>query len=91
MLLVAGVTTDLLSEADDVIGSPHIFTDGEWFWTADVIHYIENYHIQVPDDLLAKMKKKDWKCPEVDPDALDEAEVLAQFGGALGQQDGELS
>lgn len=31
-----------------------VFTDGEYVWKSDFIHYIENYNIKLPEDFIAK-------------------------------------
>ncbi len=73
VMAIGGVFTDLLAEDDDVIGSPHVFSDGTWCWTLDVIHYIETHHISLPQAFLAHMKSNDWQCPPVnDPRSIVE-------------------
>jgi hypothetical protein len=63
---VPGISYDLLAETETIIGPPHVFTDGEWAWTADEIYYLEKYHIEVPDEFVQHMKANNWKCPLVD-------------------------
>ena len=65
ILAVPGLVLDLLSDDEEIIGPPHVFTDGEWAWTSDVTHYIERYHISIPSQLLARMRANNFQCPEV--------------------------
>lgn len=65
LMAVAGVVDDLLASPRETIGSPHVFSDGSWCWTADVIYYVENHHIAVPDEFLSHMRANDCNCPEV--------------------------
>lgn len=41
----------------ETIGTPYIYTDGEWFWTTEYIYYIENYEINLPPEFLLTMTK----------------------------------
>lgn len=66
LLASAGIATDLLSDNHDIIGPPHIFTDGEWCWTADTVYYIESYHISIPVELMRWMRSNEWQCPPID-------------------------
>ncbi|MDE0874547.1 MAG: hypothetical protein OSA88_11820 [Acidimicrobiales bacterium] len=73
VMAIGGITTDLLSEDDDVIGSPHVFSDGTWCWTSDVVHYVETHHIALPLAFLTHMERNHWQCPAVsDPKAIVE-------------------
>ncbi|MGW0628480.1 hypothetical protein [Streptomyces sp. NPDC002758] len=42
-----GVTVDLL-DGDGPIGTGTILTDGEFAWPDDLAHYLETYHIELP-------------------------------------------
>ncbi|MBM79913.1 MAG: hypothetical protein CMJ78_04885 [Planctomycetaceae bacterium] len=65
LLAIPGVVVDLLSETEGIIGPPHVFTDGEWAWTSDVLYYIERYHISIPSEFLARMKSLLFQCPTI--------------------------
>lgn len=72
ILAVPGAVSDLLSDPEQIIGAPHVFTDGEWAWTADVVYYVRKYHIALPDEFLERMRKCGWQCPTVgDVEALE--------------------
>ena len=66
LLADAGVVGDLLDKKKGMIGAPHVFSDGEWLWTADAIYYVENYHIEVPAEFIQRMEKQGWHCPAVE-------------------------
>jgi hypothetical protein len=60
VVAVAGLAVDLLSKNGDIIGPPHEFSDGVWSWTADVIHYVKQYHVRVPNEFVAHMRSNGW-------------------------------
>lgn len=64
-LAIPGTVSDLLSDTEVTIGPPHVFTDGTWAWSADVVYYIQKYHIAVPTDFVQFMQHNNWRCPEV--------------------------
>ena len=47
LFVIPGLSFDLLSNEEIVIGPPNIRTDGEWAWTEDFIFYVEKYHISI--------------------------------------------
>lgn len=63
--VILGLSSDLLSPKREVIGPPNIFTDGEWVWPADLLYYIEKYHIDVPEAFVRRMEERGWHCPPV--------------------------
>ena len=63
---IMGPSEDFLAPSKKNIRPPHIYTDGTWAWTSDVMYYVEKYHIQLPDDFLAHMERNKWHCPRVD-------------------------
>jgi hypothetical protein len=70
---VLGISTDLLSEQKRIIGPPCIYSDGVWLWTSDAIFYVEEYHIEVPEEFRSRMAEFGWKCPLItDTQALRE-------------------
>ena len=58
-----GIVKDVLDEKGGIIGSPHILTDGVWAWPADLIYYIEKYHIKIPNDFEKHMMDNSWIPP----------------------------
>ena len=61
IILIAGPTRDLLDDSMPLIGSGHVFTDGMWQWTEDVLFFIEKYDVAPPDDFLESMRSSNWK------------------------------
>jgi hypothetical protein len=46
-----GVTVDVL-DGSGPIGSGTILTDGEWAWPDDLAHYLETYHVELPESFV---------------------------------------
>jgi hypothetical protein len=65
ILMVPAINNDLLAENRSLIGPPNIFTDGIWIWNAEVIFYVEKYHIEIPEELRLRMEQNEWICPSV--------------------------
>src|SRR5262245_37097080 len=65
IFMVPGIAIDLLSEHRRVIGAPDIYTDGVWTWSADVPFYIEEYHIDIPEEFRLRMEQNGWVCPPI--------------------------
>jgi hypothetical protein len=49
------------------VGGVTPLTDGVWFWHAGLIHFVEKYHVRVPDELIAHAASRGWR---VDRDAV---------------------
>ena len=66
------VATDVLSDAEEPIGSPHLVTDGVWAWRADLAFYVDRYHLRLPLAFVAHMEANNWAPPpRVDVSALE--------------------
>lgn len=66
LLMEAGGTAfDRLTGGTTPIGPPHVYSDGEWCWSADVIYYIRKYHIGVERQLIEWMQKHNWESPKI--------------------------
>jgi hypothetical protein len=68
-----GFIPDVLDPSSRVALSAHPYTDGTYFWTSDLAHYVEKYHLRLPPDCLDHLTSKNWKPPteaEVDVDSL---------------------
>jgi hypothetical protein len=71
-LLSAGVAQDLLDPQRGIIGVPNVLTDGQWAWTEDVLYYVREYHIRLPEDFVRHMAENNWTCPKIaDPSSLE--------------------
>ena len=57
-----GVTFDVL-DGSGPIGSGTILTDGEWAWPDDLAHYLETYHIELPESFLETIAAADFVPP----------------------------
>lgn len=63
LIACTGIVRDVLDAANDIIGSPHILTDGVWAWPADLPYYVEKYHVKIPDDFVKYMESSCWTIP----------------------------
>lgn len=43
------------------LGGATPLTDGEWFWHAGLIHYIENYNVRVPQVFVEHAARNGWR------------------------------
>ncbi|HTO01860.1 MAG TPA: hypothetical protein VL068_14420 [Microthrixaceae bacterium] len=62
--LLAAVPTpgvDVLDSTRSGVPSPHLLTDGQWVWPADLAHYVERYHVGVPDAFLVDIAAAGWR------------------------------
>jgi hypothetical protein len=65
VFLIPGIDRDLLAKTERRPGPPGVYTDGVWVWSADVVYYIEQYHIDIPEGLRLRMEQNGWVCPPV--------------------------
>lgn len=63
---VPGIVIDYLSPKREVIGSPDVYTDGEWAWTSDISYYVRNYHLRLPANFITRMKSYNWPPHQID-------------------------
>lgn len=49
--------------SNEYIGTPFIYTDGEWFWTTEFIFYVTKYKNDIPSPFFEKMKSKNFDVP----------------------------
>lgn len=70
-----GVVRDIFDETR-IIGGLSIYTDGTWMWPSDLIYYVENYHVSLPDEFLNYMKSKNWSPPQENEIDFSKLEVL---------------
>jgi hypothetical protein len=61
-----GISRDILDESFRIICAPHVLTDGVWAWTADVVHYVNKYHLEVPGEFILHMKSNQWTVPFIE-------------------------
>ncbi|MEV5831523.1 hypothetical protein AB0L25_38760 [Spirillospora sp. NPDC052242] len=61
---------DVLSGSKRPIARLAILTDGQWFWSSDLAHYVERYHVRLDHRFVRRVRAR-----EGDPPALSEAEI----------------
>ena len=47
--------------AGEPLGGVTPLTDGEWFWNAGLIHFVEKYNVRVPDEYIEHAARNEWK------------------------------
>lgn len=56
-------THDVLDPSSGAVLSADPYTDGTYFWTLDLAHYIEKYHLRLPSAFVAHMASRNWDSP----------------------------
>jgi hypothetical protein len=70
-------------EAPLLTGAGSLATDGTWLWREDLPHYVSKYHVALPAEFLAHVRRLGYAPPRL-PDATLH-EILAQgLGMRLG-------
>jgi hypothetical protein len=69
---------------DGGAGSASLLTDGAWLWRQDLAHYVERYHVELPDDFVRSMADVRFRMPEL---TASEVAALAVAGPATGGDD----
>lgn len=57
-----GVTFDVL-DGRGPIGSGTILTDGVWAWPDDLAHYLETYHVELPEAFVTAIVRAGFTPP----------------------------
>ncbi len=71
LLVSPGVERDII-DPNKIAGPQHILTDGVWVWPAVGVHYVNAYHIKLPDDFVNHMYNNEWNAFEVPEDQIIE-------------------
>ncbi|MFG2678243.1 hypothetical protein [Streptomyces sp. NPDC048392] len=68
---VMGAELDVLS-ADNfpIAGGASLKTDGDWVWRLDLPHYVDAYHVALPEEFLQTIRARDYVVPQLDQDTL---------------------
>ena len=66
-----GLVTDVLVTGSTPLCAPHLLTDGDWVWPADLAYYVEKHLVPIPAAMLQAMERNDW----TPPDAIDIASL----------------
>ncbi|WP_399887339.1 hypothetical protein ACGH7X_22585 [Streptomyces sp. BBFR51] len=66
-----GAEPDILS-ADNfpIAGGASLKTDGDWVWRLDLPHYVDSYHVALPEDFLQTIRSHDYVVPQLSQDTL---------------------
>ncbi len=59
-----GVVRDALDQSGPV-GTGSVLTDGTWAWPDDLPHYVERYHIALPEDFVAHARAAGWSIEDL--------------------------
>ncbi|MCR3747915.1 hypothetical protein [Lentzea californiensis] len=52
------------------------WTDGVWFWSGTLVHYLRKYHVALPEEFLAHMAANQWVVPPMTDDEVLEFSSL---------------
>jgi hypothetical protein len=45
----------------NLVGGTTEMTDGTWFWYAGLIHFVEKYHVRLPEDFVRHAARQGWR------------------------------
>lgn len=51
-------------------GCSSLLTDGTWLWRQDLAHYVERYHVELPDDFVGALVESGFRMPDLSPQDL---------------------
>ncbi|GGV33794.1 hypothetical protein GCM10010182_66980 [Actinomadura cremea] len=68
--VTTSLVPDVLSDSEKPIARLAILTDGQWFWSSDLAHYVERYHVRLDPRFVHQVRAR-----EGDPPELSEAEI----------------
>ncbi|MDX8148280.1 hypothetical protein SK854_39630 [Lentzea sp. BCCO 10_0061] len=57
--------TDLLDPDGPGVKERGEWTDGVWFWSGALVHYLRKYHVALPEEFLAHMAANRWEVPRM--------------------------
>lgn len=57
---------DILDPSCKDVLVPHLYTDGVYLWRLDIAHYVEKYHLRLPQDFIQHMARRNWQPPARD-------------------------
>ncbi|MCP4177717.1 MAG: hypothetical protein GY756_08120 [bacterium] len=47
------------------------YTDGEWVWSADLMHYFKKYHFRWPDEFIQYLSKRKFAIPKISKEEIE--------------------
>lgn len=62
---------DLLNAQMRRICQYSTLTDGTWIWPSDLVYYVKNYHVVLPEEFIEHMASRNWVVPELGDAELD--------------------
>jgi hypothetical protein len=66
-----GAELDILSSDNfPIAGGASLKTDGDWVWRLDLPHYVDAYHIALPDEFLRTIRSRDYVVPQLEEETL---------------------
>ncbi|MEV0941339.1 hypothetical protein AB0I90_13300 [Micromonospora wenchangensis] len=60
---VMGAEADVLGSDRHLVGGASVLTDGEWLWRDDLRFYVTAYHVRLPEDFLATIRRNSYHVP----------------------------
>lgn len=67
-----GYSKDIFEPSNLIESGGTLYGDGEWVWTHDVIYYVQNYNIGLPDDFLSHVEMLHYIIPKLTKQAIYE-------------------
>lgn len=49
----------------DGMGGSSLLSDGTWLWRQDLAHYVETYHVELPDAFLEFVRRGGFSIPQL--------------------------
>ncbi|MEU4255232.1 hypothetical protein AB0B42_22980 [Streptomyces fradiae] len=74
-----GAERDAISGDEWIAGAGSLVTDGTWMWPAELRHYVERYHAELPEDFLATVRAARYTAAPVSRRRTEEI-ILEVFG-----------
>ncbi|MFB6786073.1 hypothetical protein ACFCWT_05255 [Streptomyces olivaceus] len=66
-----GAEPDVLSaENFPIAGGASLKTDGDWVWRLDLPHYVDAYHVALPEEFLRNVRAHNYVVPQLEQDTL---------------------
>jgi len=74
------VVDDVLNPSRRGIAVLEIATDGVWAWPTDLTHYVQSYHVSLPEDFALHMERHGWAAPRLSEAKIARASVALKSG-----------
>ncbi|MEU0838028.1 hypothetical protein ABZ370_00950 [Streptomyces sp. NPDC005962] len=72
-----GSSKDVLGSGRTILGGDSIYSDGEWLWRGDLWFYVRTYHVTLPVEFLAQVRKNEYLVPaENEPQLMEIAKCV---------------